>query len=104
MRKKYAVRDWKVDRVLEALVRDDWCAFWKVRRIVDGGYRVLMGWAEERMREHVLKVLGRAYLSADRAFVERAADREWSRLVAEDGVGWVLEGSGVVTIRKMKGR
>lgn len=104
VKRRYRVRDWKVERVLKSLVQDDWIAFWKVRRQVDGCMRVLLGWSEEGMRRHALGVLARAYMSADKAFVEKCADKEWTLLVKEDKVGWLLEGTGVVTIRKPKPR
>lgn len=100
---RHRVRDWKVERVLRALVTDNWVQFWKVRRQVDGAMRVLLGWKEDEMRRHALACLGRAYLSADLGFVERATDREWGVLVALDRVGWELEGNNV-TIRRVKAK
>lgn len=82
---------------------DNWVQFWKVRRQVDGAMRVLLGWKEDEMRRHALACLGRAYLSADLGFVERATDREWGVLVALDRVGWELEGNNV-TIRRVKAK
>lgn len=100
--KKYKVQDRKVTMVLKALVRGDWVQFWRVRRAVDGYQRVLMGWAEEGMRLHALKCLGRAYMRVERGFVERVADRQWDELVERDKVGWCLGDDGVVVIRKPK--
>lgn len=60
-----------------------------------------MGAKEAGVRRHALACLGRAYMLADRGFVERSAEREWSELVRVDGVGWELSGD-VVTIRKVK--
>jgi len=102
VRSKYAVRDRKVDAVLRAVLRDDWMAFWRLRRQVDGALRVLMGGYEAEMRKHALACLGRAYLSADRAFVEKCADRAWDVLVEKNKVGWLLEPDGKVTIRRIK--
>ncbi|KAK5163997.1 hypothetical protein LTR16_012118, partial [Cryomyces antarcticus] len=74
--------------------------FWKMKRAVDGYQRVLMSWADESVRLHALKCLGRSYNVADKAFVERAAGSTWHDLV-KSGVGWQLDGEKVV-IRKMK--
>jgi hypothetical protein len=96
-----APRDRRVAAVLRALVADDWVAFWRLRRAVDGYRRSLVDFAGGRMRVHALKCVGRAYLQADRAFVERAAgDVAWEDLVAS-GVAWELQqDSGLVVIRK----
>ncbi|KAF1348780.1 hypothetical protein BDV97DRAFT_399332 [Delphinella strobiligena] len=104
LKRRYNVSDWKVDRVLKSLVADDWVQFWKIRRQVDGAMRVLLGWKEVEMRRHALATLGRAYLSADKAFVERCADKEWNTLVTEDKVGWVLEGNSTITIRRPRAK
>lgn len=98
---KFKHDDRKVAAVLKALVHDDWPRFWRVRRAVDGYQRALMGFAEERMRLHVLKCLGRSYLNADRVFVERSTDAKWEDLT-KSGVGWQLQDNGTVVIRKPK--
>ncbi|KAI9698595.1 MAG: hypothetical protein M1820_007394 [Bogoriella megaspora] len=94
--------DRRLEAVLRALVRDDWHAFWRLRRAVDGYQRRLMDWREEETRLHVLKCLGRAYVQVERRFVERCADAEWEELKRR-GVGWGCEGE-VVVIRKRKGK
>ncbi|KAI4762813.1 hypothetical protein E4T52_17407 [Aureobasidium sp. EXF-3400] len=103
LRKGYGIRDRKVDAVLKALVHDDWVLFWRTRRAVDGYQRCLMSWAEDSMRLHALKCLGRSYMMADKAFVERSAERSWDELVERDKVGWIMREDGVVIIRKPKG-
>lgn len=84
---------------MRALVADDWVVFWRMRRSVDGYQRAVMEWAEKRVRVHALKCVGRAYMKADKGYVERCAERGWEELVG-DGVGWSEEG-GVVMIRKV---
>ncbi|KAH0014058.1 hypothetical protein KCU78_g8849, partial [Aureobasidium melanogenum] len=103
LRKAYVIRDRKVDAVLKALVHDSWVLFWRTRRAVDGYQRCLMSWAEDGMRLHALKCLGRSYMMVDKAFVERSAERSWDELVERDKVGWILREDGVVVIRKPKG-
>ena len=97
----YAYADWRVEAVLTALVLDNYHAFWRLRRGVDGYQRAVMGFADKAVRVHALKCLGRTYMSVEKAFVERAAERGWEELVG-DGVGWELQGERVV-IRKAKG-
>ncbi|KAK5132200.1 hypothetical protein LTR08_009324 [Meristemomyces frigidus] len=95
--------DRKVSAVLMALVHDDWVRFWRVKRAVDGYQRAIMEFAAERMRLHALKCLGRGYMTADRAFVERTGDASWPDLV-KGGVGWQLQEGGSVLIRKPKAK
>ena len=97
----FKYKDRKVGVVLTALVHDDWVRFWRVRRAVDGYQRAIMEFAVERVRLHALKCLGRGYLSADKAFVEWSADAQWDVLV-KSGVGWQLNESGGIVIRKPK--
>lgn len=100
---EYSYSDRKIDRVISALVHDDWVTFWKVRGKVDGYMVALMGFAEGRVREVALKCLARSYFTAEKGFVERSAGMAWEVLVRECGVGWELEGERV-TIRRAKGR
>lgn len=103
LRRGYGIRDRKVDAVLKALVHDDWVLFWRTRRAVDGYQRCLLSWAEDGIRLHALKCLGRSYMMVDKAFVEKSAERSWHELVERDKVGWILRDDGVVVIRKPKG-
>ncbi|KAF1978665.1 hypothetical protein BU23DRAFT_450177 [Bimuria novae-zelandiae CBS 107.79] len=99
----YGFKDRRVETVLRALVADNWVMFWKMKRAVDGYQRAVMEFAEEGVRVHALKCLGRAYLSASKGFVERTADRGWAELV-RDGVGWELGEEDRVVIKKPKGK
>ncbi|KAF2111777.1 hypothetical protein BDV96DRAFT_581773 [Lophiotrema nucula] len=101
VRLRYKYADRRVELVLRALVSDNWVLFWKMKRAVDGYQRRIMEYAEQGMRVHALKCLGRGYMSADRRFVERCADRKWAELVA-DGVGWELTDMDKVVIKKPK--
>ncbi|KAF2084935.1 hypothetical protein K490DRAFT_47745 [Saccharata proteae CBS 121410] len=100
----YGYRDptGRVERVLRALVMDDWVGFWRVGRAVDGYQKRMLEWREEEMRTHALKCLGRSYLSVEKGFVERSAGgRGWAELVRE-GVGWELVDGERVVIRRPK--
>ena len=101
VKNKYGVKDWRIDKVLKALVHDDWVLFWRMRRNVDGYMRTLMSWAEASMRLLTLKCIGRAYMSADKAYIERCTERSWEDLV-QDGVGWELGERDVITVRRPK--
>ncbi|EME41549.1 hypothetical protein DOTSEDRAFT_156474 [Dothistroma septosporum NZE10] len=95
-------RERRVNVVLQAVVHTDWVKFWRMRRSVDGYQRSVMEFAVGEMRMHALKCLGKGYMQADRAFVEKCGDTVWEELVSRDGVGWVLQDDGRVMIRKPK--
>lgn len=101
-RMHYNVRDFRVDAVLKAVVQDNWVMFWRLRKGVDGYQRSVMEFAEKELRVHVLKCLGKTYMSADKGFVERSTERDWDDLV-KDGVGWELVDGEKVVIRRPKG-
>ncbi|GAB7362030.1 hypothetical protein MBLNU230_g2064t1 [Neophaeotheca triangularis] len=103
VRAAFRHRDRRVATVLRCLVHDDWVRFWRTRQAVDGYQRALIEVAEERVRLHALKCLGRSYMSADRAFIERMAGAAWEELV-KGGVGWQLQADGKVVIRKPKAK
>jgi hypothetical protein len=100
---RYRYRDRRVQLVLRALVADNWVLFWKMKRAVDGYQRRIMEFAEQGIRVHALKCLGRGYMSADRRYVEHCADRKWAELV-EDGVGWELTETDKVIIKRPKAK
>lgn len=104
LRNKYKLKDAKVDATLKALVMDDWVVWRRTKKSVDG-YRVrLMEFAEPAVRGHILKAFGRAYLSVGREYLEETMGMRWEEMVDRFGVGWELEGSGKVVIRKIGGR
>lgn len=71
---------------------------------MDGYQARLLESAEEGMRLHVLKSLGRSYMNVDKGFVERSTESTWEELVAK-GVGWQLvEDTRMVLIRKPKAK
>lgn len=103
LRNRYHLRDPKVDSILRALVRDDFIAFGRIRGSVDGHKAKFLEFSEDAMRRHTLKAFGRAFLSVDADFLERATGSKFRELVEKDGVGWHSDGTRVV-IRSIKGR
>ena len=99
----YRLKERRVDRALHALVHDDWWLFWRIHKAVNAQMRCVLDWAVPRMRRHALHCLARTYFTAEKKFVEAAADLEWDELVQSEAVGWELEGD-VVTIRRKKGK
>ncbi|KAI0011551.1 hypothetical protein F4779DRAFT_572201 [Xylariaceae sp. FL0662B] len=103
LRHKYRLSDPKVDSVLDALAHDNYVEFNRLKRRVDGHKAKLLEYADDGMRKHLLKCFGRTYLSVDLDFLETCAGSKWASLMADDGVGWELDG-GKVIIRKVKAR
>ncbi len=101
VRKQWAVTDERVEGVVKALVRNDWIEFWRLLKAADGYQRRLMAWAEEGVRQHALKCIGRTYFTVEKAYVEHAAGRSWEDLVTKDGVTWELEGETAI-VRRVK--
>lgn len=103
VRERFAHTDRRTMTIINSLIRDDWPRFWRLRRAVDGYQRALMQFAEERIRLHALKCIGRSYMSADKLYIERCADSSWVDLV-KTGIGWQLQDNGNVIIRKPKSK
>ena len=104
VRRSYRYRDEQVEGVVKALVHDDWVSYWRLRGKVDGYQRKLMEWAEDGMRMHALKCIGRSYLMVERGYVERCAGRGWGMLKEKNKVGWELDGGDKVIVRRVKVR
>lgn len=95
-----------VDEVLGAVVTNNWVAFWRVRRKVDGYVRALMQWTIPSLRRNSLKALGRAYLHCDvRWVLQSATDAEmsWEELAEKENIGWIVDDAKVI-IRKPKAK
>lgn len=103
LRGRFKLHDPKVDSILRALVLDDYIAFGRLRGSVDGHKAKFLEFCDEAMRRHTLKCFGRAYLSVDIAFLEKATGATFPQLVEKDGVGWHLDGNKAI-IRSIKGR
>ncbi|KUI60331.1 hypothetical protein VP1G_07557 [Cytospora mali] len=103
LRNRFKLHDAKVDTILRALVRDDFIAFGRVRKSVDGHKAKFLEFCEDGLRRHTLKCFGRAYLSVDTEFLEKATGATFLELVERDGVGWHSDGTKVI-IRSIKGR
>lgn len=96
-----------VDQILGAVATENWIAFWRVRRKVDGYVRALLQWYVPSLRRNTLKALGRAYMNCDLEWILQSAtggEMSWEELVKEENVGWILDGphSSRVIIRKPK--
>jgi hypothetical protein len=97
------LRDTTVDSLLRAIAHDNYFLFWRIKRGVDGHKAKIMEFAEDEMKLHALKSIGKTYLTIDLASLEQLTDTPWASLAKNYGVGWQLEGTKVV-IRKPKAR
>lgn len=103
LRRHYRLKDSKINAILDSLIHRNYVKFQRVKRSVDRHKARLMEWAEQDMRLHSLKCIGRTYFSVDLEFLERTTSSRWMGLMRDDGVGWELS-DGRVTIRRVKGR
>ncbi|EKG20138.1 SAC3/GANP/Nin1/mts3/eIF-3 p25 [Macrophomina phaseolina MS6] len=93
----------RVDRLLRALVMDDWISFWKLHKLVDGYQKRIMEFKEDEIRLHALKCIGRSYFGAEKGYIEKCTGKDWDQLV-KSGVGWELQEGDRVVIRRPKAR
>ncbi|OBT69437.1 hypothetical protein VE03_01106 [Pseudogymnoascus sp. 23342-1-I1] len=84
VRIRYGVKDTKILAVLDALAHDNYYVFWQVKRSVDGHKAKLMEYAEEAIRLHALKCLGRSYFTVPLKFLEQVTGSTWDALVKEN--------------------
>lgn len=95
-----------VDEIIASVITNNWVAFWRARRKVDGYVRALMQWTIPSLRRNSLKALGRAYLNCDLEWILQSAtgaEMSWEKLVEKESIGWILDGSKVI-IRKPKAK
>ncbi|OOF90455.1 hypothetical protein ASPCADRAFT_135145 [Aspergillus carbonarius ITEM 5010] len=106
-RRRYGFQSSTIDRVLNALAHDNWVVFWQIRNGVDSRMRAVMNWAEDRVRRHALKAVGKAYLSADARWITEGCTGDknwtWENLVEAENLGWAKEDDRII-IRKPKQR
>ncbi|PGH23371.1 hypothetical protein AJ80_02624 [Polytolypa hystricis UAMH7299] len=100
-RDRFGFQNSLIDRVLMALMHDNWVLFWKAKQDADGYTRCLMEWAVDLVRRRALKAIGKAYLTADVKYVLDccAGQNEgwtWEKLVEKEGLGWKKEGNKVI--------
>ncbi|KZZ96148.1 hypothetical protein AAL_04444 [Moelleriella libera RCEF 2490] len=101
--RQYGVQNADVQITLFAVIHDNYVLFRKAMSRTDTYKAQLMAWADNDMRIHALKCLGRTYHSVTLRFLESMTASKWADLISRDGVGWEREDERVV-IRKAKSR
>lgn len=91
----------RVEALLKALVHGDWYVFWMLEAVMTAHQKSLLEQAEDRIRTHALKCLGRSYLSVDRQHLEETVHCSWKEVVEKNDLGWQLDGD-IITIRRIK--
>ncbi|CBF76451.1 hypothetical protein AN4931.2 [Aspergillus nidulans FGSC A4] len=106
-RRQYNFHSREVDQILQAIAHDNWIVFWRVRKEVDSAMRAIMNWAEDRVRRHALKAVGKAYLGVDIAWIVEGCTGDstwtWEKLAEREKLGWEKEGDRVI-IRKPRSK
>ena len=102
VRHLYGYRNEIVEGLLRAIVRGNWCLYWRQRAEMDSYQKRLCQWNEEKITAHALDCLGVSYLSVQKEYVEEVASQKWT----SEGLGklkpsWELEGS-VIVIKRVK--
>ncbi|KOS44331.1 hypothetical protein ACN38_g4745 [Penicillium nordicum] len=107
-RKEHSYQSQTVDKVLAALVHDNWVVFWQLHNSVDSHIRAVMNWAADRVRRHALKAVGSAYLSVHISWILGGCTGDeqswtWEKLVEQEKLRWEREGDRII-IKRLKQR
>lgn len=103
VRLEWGLQNVVVDKVLAALVRNDWRAFWTSRETADPLRSCLIALAESRIQSSAIQSMTRTYFTVDNSFVRACTGKTAQELIESKTVDWSVEGSKV-TVRKIKGR
>lgn len=105
-RVRFGYENCHINGILQAIMRNDWVAFWRIRRKVDGYLRAMISWQAEKLRKMSLKAIGRSYMACDVQYIlasTSGGEMSWEQLVEAEDVGWQRDGDKVV-VRKPKAR
>lgn len=105
-RKEHGFQSQTVDKILAALMHDNWVVFWKLHSNVDSHVRAVMNWAADRVRRHALKAVGSSYLSVPISWILDGCTGDgqswtWEKLVDQEKLRWEREGDRII-IKRLK--
>lgn len=103
---KFGYSSRSIDVLLRSISDNNWVAFWRARRKVDGYLRAMLHWHAEKIRKPVLKAIGRTYMTCDLDWIINSTtggEMSWEELVRAEDVGWGRDGNKII-IRKPKVR
>ncbi|CAL8578183.1 hypothetical protein XPA_003982 [Xanthoria parietina] len=92
----YNHRNGRIGMILTALVHGNWVLFGKAKAAGNVYEKRLIEWAGLRMTDHVVRCLGKSYLSVSKAYVEQCTGMPWERLKESRKLLWTCEGQTVV--------
>ncbi|KAJ5793559.1 hypothetical protein N7457_000158 [Penicillium paradoxum] len=103
-RKEHSFQSQTVDKVLAALMHDNWVLFWQLHNSVDSHMRAVMNWAADRVRRHALKAVGSSYLSVHISWILGGCTGDeqswtWEKLVEKEKLRWDREGDKIIIKR-----
>lgn len=96
VRNIYHHRSGRIGMILTALVHGNWVLFGKAKVAGNVYEKRLMEWAGPRMTDHVVRCLGKSYLSVSKAYVDQCTGMPWERLEESRQLSWTCEGQTVV--------
>ncbi|KAG0640827.1 hypothetical protein HOY80DRAFT_775633 [Tuber brumale] len=102
IKREFRVTDYRILQAVDAMIQGNYWSFRATRRKVDLYKARLLEDAEQRMRDHTLKCLGKSYFTVDVNYLESVTGAKWDELKKEFGVGWDMNSAGIVTVRKQK--
>ncbi|PWW74688.1 hypothetical protein C7212DRAFT_358867 [Tuber magnatum] len=102
IKREFQVTDYRILQALDAMIQGNYWSFRATRRKVDLYKARLLEDADQRMRDHTLKCLAKSYFTVDVNYLESVTGTKWDGLKKEFGVGWDMNNSGIITIRKRK--
>jgi hypothetical protein len=102
VKREFQVTDYRILQAVDAMIQGNYWSFRATRRKVDLYKARLLEDAEQRMRDHTLKCLGKSYFTVDVNYLESVTGAKWDELKKEFGVGWDMNSAGIVTVRKQK--
>ncbi|KAJ5577250.1 SAC3/GANP/Nin1/mts3/eIF-3 p25 [Penicillium sp. DV-2018c] len=103
-RREHAYKSQIVDKVLVALIHDNWIMFWQLHNSVDSHIRAVMNWAADRVRKHALKAVGSAYINVHISWILGGCTGDeqswtWEKLVEQEKLRWEREDDKVIIRR-----
>lgn len=106
-RRHHRIENVAVEQILAALTHDNWVAFWRTHKSVDGYMRAVINWAADHVTRQALKAIGRTYRSVNEKWLVETCtgDEEdrwtWEEFAEKQQLGWQKSGDSVI-IRKTR--
>lgn len=100
---RFGCTDRTVIRVVDALVHDNWPAFWSVQNSASKYHKYMIQWADDAVRRHALNAIGRGYFTVDSLYLEKSIGMSWFEAKKCFKLSWETEGEMII-IKRVKAR